>query len=159
MAEAAEWAAQYADLTKRLENESKTRDLSKKASEFLRAGDLGNVAAQLDEELRTDELGKDQSAEDNYNRGQVFELQFQNARADEFFQKAHASRPNDPQYALAFATSLATGDQLPRAAEIDEQALKRPSRNKVRRCVLPTIRSCKESNYIGRSLRQNRKNE
>jgi len=87
LATANDWAQRYRDLKRRLSRKGVDRDLSRRAMRALRLGRLDEAGAILDEQLKQDDdrvarAAKDYrdavagAAEDHYNRGQIYQLQF-----------------------------------------------------------------------------------
>jgi len=84
-----DWADQYHQLEKRLAEAGDDSELSRKAEEYLHQGDLEKAGAILDQILGSEDPRIDRTAANHYNRGLVFELQFQPLDALPHYQKAY----------------------------------------------------------------------
>jgi tetratricopeptide (TPR) repeat protein len=122
--EADEWAERYHDLEKRLAESGDDTELSKKAEEYLREGDLENATAILDEILAKEEREVDRTAANNFNRALISELQFKPLDALPFLEKAHRYRPENLKYALSYAELLETESKFTTAEDVLLPSLK-----------------------------------
>jgi tetratricopeptide (TPR) repeat protein len=119
-----DWAKKYRELTKSVRDESTAGGLNKKAANLLRDGDLEQAAERLDQLMRQVQNGTDQAARTSYNRAQAYELQLQAAKTWPLYEKAYSERPDDFRYGFAYATALARQNQLMKAIQVSEQAVK-----------------------------------
>src|SRR5439155_604447 len=113
-----QWTTRYKEVEEQLSKTSDDRGLSRKAEEYLHAGELEKAGSVLDEVLSKEEPGVDRAAIDHYSRGQLFELQFRPLDALPHFEKAYQYRPEEAQFGLRYATALADEKDFKRAEPV-----------------------------------------
>jgi hypothetical protein len=74
--EANQWTAKYKELEERLASAADDSVLSRQAEKYLHEGDFDRAGALLDQIIRSEETKIDQLAENLFNRGIIFELQY-----------------------------------------------------------------------------------
>jgi len=128
IAEAEKWAQGYKELESRLQAED-DNELSKQALAALQAGDLNKAGELLDKLIaqreQTVDKMVDKVASDHSNRAKVFRLQFNLTQALLHAEKAYRYRPENIDYALAYAYLLQEQNQHAQAISIYEQNLQR----------------------------------
>jgi tetratricopeptide (TPR) repeat protein len=124
IAEAEKWAQGYKELESRLQAED-DNELSKQALAALQAGDLNKAGELLDKLIAQREQTVDKLASDHFNRAKVFELQFKPIQALVHAEKAYRYRPENTDYADAYAYLLLKQNQHAQAISIYEQNLQR----------------------------------
>ncbi len=126
IAEAEKWAQGYKELESRLQAED-DNELSKQALAALQAGDLNKAGELLDKLIaqreQTVDKMVDKVASDHSNRAKVFRLQFNLTQALLHAEKAYRYRPENIDYALAYAYLLQEQNQHAQAISIYEQNL------------------------------------
>jgi Tfp pilus assembly protein PilF len=111
-----EWAEKYHELGKRLAEAGQDSELSRQAEEYLHHGELDKAGTILDKILSKEEKDVDRTAANHYNRALAFELQFEPSQALPHLEKAYRYRPENFDYALAYASLLQMQNQ-PQTAE------------------------------------------
>jgi tetratricopeptide (TPR) repeat protein len=104
--EAEDWAKRYHELEDRLAAQGSEDTLAQQAHEALEKGNLERAGALLDEILQREEKTVDRAAANNFSRAQVYQLQFQPLNALPYLEKAYRYRPEDVDYAFAYAKLL-----------------------------------------------------
>ena len=104
--EAEEWARKYRELEQRLAAESKENELARQAEILLKAGRLEKAGAILDRLLESGEREIDRIASYQYSRAQIYALEFKPLKALPHYAKAFQYRPENPEYAFAYANVL-----------------------------------------------------
>lgn len=116
--EANEWTQKYKELEKRLNDATDDPALSRQAEEYLHEGELEKAGKILDQILAKQEKQIDQTAANHYNRGLVYELQFEPLQALPHFEKAYRYRPDEVPYGLSYATLLDNQRDFQRAEPV-----------------------------------------
>ena len=128
IAEAEKWAKRYKELEGSLQA-GDDNELSKQALTALQAGDLNKAGELLDKSIaqreQTVDKMVDKVASDHSNRAKVFELQFEPVQALQHAEKAYRYRPENKDYAHAYAVLLQNQKQHAQAISIYEQNLQR----------------------------------
>ena len=101
-----EWARRYSELEQRLAAQGLEDKLAQQVKAAMEKGDLEQAGGLLDEILQREEKTVDQAAVNNFSRAQVYQLQFQPLKALPYLEKAYRYRPENVDYALAYATLL-----------------------------------------------------
>jgi len=110
------WATTYRELTRAVGEDGRSR----RAAELLRAGDLDQAAAALDELLRDETRQPPAEAARNHShRAQAAELQFDRAKALLHYELAYFYQPSY-QSGLDYATALHAAGQFARALSVYE---------------------------------------
>lgn len=104
--EADEWARRYHEVDAALKAQGSNNELSQEARESLRSGNLDKAGQILDKLLESQERTVDEVAENHFNRGLLFELEFRQNDAIPHLKKAFQYRPENIQYANEYATLL-----------------------------------------------------
>jgi tetratricopeptide (TPR) repeat protein len=119
------WVDRYREVEKALREASADRELSRKAQEYLEAGEIDKAGEILDRILETDERDEDRIAANHYYRALIFELQFQPLEALPHFEKAHQYRPDDMRYTNAYANVLWRENRATAARALFESNLRK----------------------------------
>ena len=101
-----ELSEKYRELQTRLESGPEKTEQSHKIAELIRQGEFEKGGALLDEALEGAESDVKQAAEYHYQRGRLWELQFEPLSSLPHFESAYRYRPTSPEYAHAFAQLL-----------------------------------------------------
>ena len=117
------WVQQYKDLEKRLAAYEEGDKLAQQAKLALRKGDLEQAGLLLDEILHRGEKTVDQLAGQHFDRAQVYQLQFQPLKALPYLEKAYRYRPENTEYAFAYALLLQKQNDFKAAARIYTEIL------------------------------------
>jgi hypothetical protein len=104
--EADEWASRYKELETRLTAAGDDSVLSKQAETYLHNGELEKAGAVLDRILANEDKEVDRTAANHYNRGLVFELQFQPLEALPHLQRAYQYSPENVEYGVLYGNLL-----------------------------------------------------
>jgi tetratricopeptide (TPR) repeat protein len=123
--EADEWAARYAVLAAQLNKAGDDSALSRQAMQYLRAGKLEKAGTVLDQILGVEEPNVDLVAVHQYNRAQLYELQFRPQDALPHFEKAYQYRSGDVQFGLGYAGALIQESNFQRAEPVLSATLTR----------------------------------
>jgi tetratricopeptide (TPR) repeat protein len=105
--EVQDWIMKYSELEKQLAAQGDDSELSRRAAALLRDNDLNGAGKLLDEIISRGESRLDVLAQDFFNRGRVYELEFRTDQAVGQYQKAMQYRPENTQYAFDYAFALA----------------------------------------------------
>jgi tetratricopeptide (TPR) repeat protein len=109
--EVQDWVSKYTELEKQLSDRADDSELSRRAAERLRDNDLDAAGKLLDEIISRGESRLDRLAQDHFNRGRVYELQFRIDRAIVHYASAARYRPENTEYASAYALALTHQNQ------------------------------------------------
>ena len=101
-----ELSEKYQELQTRLESGPETTERRHKVAELIRQGEFEKGGVLLDEALEGAESDVEQAAEYHYQRGRLWEIQFEPLRSLSHFESAYRYRPTSPEYAHAFAQRL-----------------------------------------------------
>jgi tetratricopeptide (TPR) repeat protein len=113
------WSTTYRELT----NAVAAQGQSSRVAELLRQGDMDQAAVALDEALRNESLqALAEAARNHSHRAQVYELQFERARALFHYEMAYSYQASY-QNGLDYATALHAAGQIGRAVSVYEDAL------------------------------------
>ena len=104
--EAEEWARRYRELKADIAAQAADDTLAQQAEQALEKGDLEQAGIFLDKILERQEKEIDRTAANHFNRARVFQLQFLPLKALPHLEKAHRYRPENPEYAFAYAHLL-----------------------------------------------------
>ena len=121
--EVQEWIGKYEDLANKLAENGDDSALGRQAAAKLQDGDLEGAGKLLDEIISRGESRLDRLAQDHFNRGRVYELQFRVNQALEHYAKAYRYRPENTSYAFAYAHALANQNQHTEATIVYERLL------------------------------------
>jgi tetratricopeptide (TPR) repeat protein len=120
-----EWAAKYHELEQRLVSSRNTSESSKQAEDYLHQGKLDEAGQILDQIIGEEEKDIDMTAANYFNRGLIFELQFNMVDALPCFEKAHRYRPDELKYAHEYAVTLTSENRPAEAEAIFSEDLKK----------------------------------
>lgn len=118
-----EWAHKYKDLKQQLKSGDQARKLLRQARQLLEQGKLEKVGELLDKLLIAKEQEVDCRASLHFNRARVFDLLFLPHQALSHYAKAYQYRPDDLDYALAYAHILQEKKQYSDAIPVYEKIL------------------------------------
>jgi tetratricopeptide (TPR) repeat protein len=118
-----EWKNKYVDLSARLADAAIAYGLTRQAEEFLKVGNLDEAGRVLDKVLASEEKGVDEIARNHFERGRLYELQFQPLSALPHYEKAYNYRPDNADYGYAYAALLYLEREYPEAKAVFEKVL------------------------------------
>ena len=136
------WMEKYRELEQRLQQQPADDELSKRAGDALKEGNLNRTEALLKELLAKEEKQVDRTARNHFNLAEVYDLRFQPLLALPEYEKAYQYRPQDFSYAYAYALILYKQNRHPEAEPVYLTAL-RNARNlpAVSATYLPAVAS------------------
>ena len=117
---AEDWRQKYLELEARLQAEAEDDELYQQAAEALQAGELEKAGALLDQLIAKQEKMVDKLAANHFNRAKVFQLQYEPVKALPHLKKAYNYRPENTEYAFAYALLLQEQNQFKQAIPIYE---------------------------------------
>jgi tetratricopeptide (TPR) repeat protein len=116
--EANEWARKYRELQTRLIELGETNELSTEAERFLQNGEFEKAATILDQLLEKEERQIDRMAANHYSRARRYDLQFQSLKSLPHYESAYRYRPQNFQYANAYAATLYKQEDFTKAEQV-----------------------------------------
>jgi tetratricopeptide (TPR) repeat protein len=119
------WAEKYHELEKQLSEPSGDTKLSEEAKKYLHEGKLDMAITLLEQIAKQEEPEVDRAAEDQYNLGLAFQLNFQFEDASAHLKKAYDYRPDNPKYSGAYVRILIAEHDLSAAEHVLLSALDR----------------------------------
>jgi len=119
-----EWIQKYRELEKQLAEEIGD-ELAEQAQQALEKGDLDQAGQLLDQLIKKREQQVEKAAKAHYLRAQAFALQYKPLEALLHLEKAYRYRPENTEYAGAYAYLLRNQNQHAAAITIYEQNLAR----------------------------------
>jgi hypothetical protein len=116
--EANDWAQKYHDLLAAAADDPELQKL-------IKGGELEKAGTILDQQIEQQEAVTDRLAGNHFQRAQVFSLQFLPVEALPHFEKAYRYRPENTEYALAYAVALQTQNDHAASEQVYRQLLPR----------------------------------
>ena len=124
-AKANDWAQTFQELIRRLDEQEDDSEVAQEAEELIKAGELEDAGRALDKLIERQEASIRRLARNHFNRGRVFDLQFQPLKALSHFEKAFNYQPDVIDYAFTYASFLHQQHRLPEAEALYGVTLRR----------------------------------
>jgi tetratricopeptide (TPR) repeat protein len=122
--EAEAWTRKYHELSQRLAEEGRDNALARQAEGLLKEGKLEEAGALLDRLIASGEAVVERVASNHFNRAQIFALQFKALEALPHYEQAYRYRPDNLEYAHAYALALQNQNRHAEADVIYQANLK-----------------------------------
>lgn len=117
--QADDWQDRYINLSERLAQTSVDDARRKQVADLMKIGDLKGAAQTLDQILQTDDEKKiEEVAQDEFNSAEIYRLQSGVEAALPRYAKAYRYRPDNWEYARAYARALIDDSQFVSAEEL-----------------------------------------
>ena len=123
--EAEDWARKYRELLERLESQADDSESAKRAESLIREGQFEEAGRLLDEIIERGEAVVRRTARNHFNRGNLFQLQYQPVKALADLKRAYELDPTEYKYSFSYATLLLEQKQFSKSVPVFLVSLER----------------------------------